>query len=151
MTRGVTRAGFDADLRQFKKRERVFNEVLDLREGHYLELKSDQRAAETGNVFVEYRQHGRPSGIAISECEWWTTEVVLDVFVTMRTARMKELARRAYRQGLLKAGGDFNAYDGILVPTFWLVTRHEFETPAELPDVGQEPLLVLKRPLLGSV
>lgn len=142
MTRGVARAGFDADLAFGKDRERVFREVLDLREGHFLELKSDQRAADTGNVFVEYSQHGRPSGIAITECSWWTTEVVGDVFVTQRMQRMKELARRAFRHpDRRRAGGDFNAYEGILVPTFWLVTQHDFERPPEL-DVpeGQEPL-----------
>ena len=141
MTRDLARAGFDADLQFGKERERVFREVLDLRTGHYLELKSDQRAADTGNVFIEYRQHGRPSGIAITACEWWTTEVVQDVFITMRTARMKELARRSYRVSeRRRQGGDYNAYDGILVPVPELVLQHDFELPPEVPGLEQEPL-----------
>jgi hypothetical protein len=142
VTRGIARAGFDADLAFGKARERRFREVLDLRAGHHLELKADQRAASTGNIFVEYRQHGRQSGIAITDCTWWTTEVVADVFVTQRTERLKELARRAYRDpGNRRAGGDYNAYDGILVPVFWLVVQHEFEQPAELDVLDdQEPL-----------
>lgn len=115
MADGLAREGFDIDLRFGQERELTFAEVLLIRDGHFLELKSDQRARSTGNVFVEYRQHGRPSGIATTDSHWWTVEVEDDVFVTMPTRRMRALASAAVKSGRKTMGGDGNAYEGALV------------------------------------
>lgn len=89
--------------------------------GHHLELKSDQKARETGKVFVEFKQHGRASGIATTQSQWWTVEVETDVFVTVKTERLKALAREAWKDPRnRKRGGDHDAYEGILVPVEWL-------------------------------
>lgn len=122
MADGIARAGFDVDLRFGQEREVAFSEVLVIRGGHYLELKSDQKASSTGNIFVEYRQHGRPSGISTTIAPWWTIEVLDNVFVTMRTDRLKALVKQAAKEPSRRVhGGDNNLYSGVLVPVEWLL------------------------------
>lgn len=114
------RPEFDIDLRFGQEREVTFAEVLMIRGGHYLELKSDRAARVTGNAFVEFKQRTGPSGIATSTAPWWTLEIDDDVFVTMRRERLHALARQAYNLNGEKAGGD-NGNVGVLVPVEWLV------------------------------
>jgi hypothetical protein len=122
MSEGRARSGWDIDLRFGQERETSLAECLMIRGGNHLELKSDQQACTTGNVFVEYRQHGRESGISVTKAHWWTIEVLPNVFVTMPTARMKALVKRAAAEpGRKTPGGDFNAYSGVLVPVVWLL------------------------------
>ena len=118
MADGIAREGFDIDLRFGQERETTFAEILMIRGGNHVELKSDQKAHVTGNVFVEYRQHGRESGIATTKAHWWTVEVLPDVFVTLPTSRMKALMKAV---GKRTSGGDYNAYRGCLVPVKYLV------------------------------
>lgn len=122
MADGVAREGFDIDLRFGQEREIRLAEVLLIRKGHHLELKSDQKAASTGNIFVEYRQHGRPSGISTTKAEWWTVEVLENTFVTLPVTRMRALVKLASEDRTRRIkGGDNNAYSGVLVPVEWLV------------------------------
>lgn len=36
-----------------------------------VEVKSDTRAAQTGNIAIEFACSGRPSGIAATKADWW--------------------------------------------------------------------------------
>lgn len=112
------RPQFDIDLRFGQSRELSFAEVLMIRGGHLLELKSDQKCASTGNVFVEYEQQGKPSGVRTTESHWWTTEVANNVFVTMPTETLLNLARLYWHTR--RPGGDNNNW-GVLVPVTDLV------------------------------
>jgi hypothetical protein len=118
MSDGLAREGFDKDLAFGESRESAFVQAITRAR---VEVKSDQKARSTGNVFIEYRQKGRPSGIATSEAEWWAIEVDDDVFITVRRSKLKALARQAIATGKHTAGGDFDEYDGALVPVVWLV------------------------------
>lgn len=118
MTTGLARAGFDIDLRDGEAREDALVHVfLKARVEH----KADFKAVDTGNVFIEYRQKGVPSGISVTEAEWWALELVGLGWFLVATERLKELAARAYREGLVKRGGDHNNYEGVLLPVEWLV------------------------------
>ncbi len=120
MAKGLARSGFDIDLRDGQAREDAFVHVfLKARVEH----KSDEKCRYTGNLFVEYEQHGRPSGIAVTEADWWATEFDDDSWVIIPTERMKELARRAVQEGRAAAGGDDDNYKGALVPIEWVVGR----------------------------
>lgn len=73
--------------------------------GARLEVKSDRRAQETGNVYVELFQRRagterwRPSGLSVTEAHAWAfvlnTEAGL--FVVVRTEALRQLARAIYR------------------------------------------------------
>lgn len=110
---------FDRDLAFGEERESAF--VQTLRDCK-VEMKSDQKTRVTGNVFIEFQQRGRPSGIATSAARWYHVEVEDDVWITMRTSALKALARQAIAVGRVKEGGD-NENVGALIPVEWLVRR----------------------------
>lgn len=89
--------------------------------GHRIELKTDHKAARTGNVFVEYQQPTGKSGIAKTEAEWWAFHLVGLGYCIVPTERLRALARQAYREGRKAHGGDYNRYLGVLIPVEWLV------------------------------
>ena len=119
MTQGKARSGFDVDLRDGEAREDAFvYTFLRARVEH----KSDEACRRTGNVFIEYRQKGRPSGIAVTTAERWAIEYDGDCWLVVPTPRLKAITRLAYRDPKKRVkGGDGNQYDGVLVPVEWLV------------------------------
>lgn len=125
MTNGPARAGFDLDLRHGQLREGALAEILSLRYGDRIEVKSDGRCRRTGRLFVEYEQKGRPSGIATTDAEWWAFEYYDDCWLVIPTIVLRRLARRALRAGLTALGGDDNLYRGALVPLDWLTSAME--------------------------
>ena len=118
MADGAARLGFDLDLRDGQATENRLLEVIQSGNG-LVEVKSDKMARQTGRVFVEESYRGRPSGITATEADWWAIEVDDDVFVLMRTERMRELAKR-FRP---VDGGDNDWSKGRLVPVEKLVVR----------------------------
>lgn len=118
MSEGLAREGFDIDLRHGEAREDAFVHVfLKARVEH----KSDDKCRKTGNLFVEFRQKGRPSGIQTTTADWWAFEYDRDCWLIVPTERLKAVARQAYKEGRIARGGDYNNYEGILVPIEWLV------------------------------
>ena len=121
MTEGLSRSGFDIDLREGEDRESAF--VKALREvGYLVEHKSDHLARKTGKVFIEYRQKGRPSGINVTTAHFWAIEFDANAWVVIETDRLRWLARKAWQDPLnRKTGGDHNLYEGVTVPVAELV------------------------------
>lgn len=118
MTQGLARSGFDKDLRDGEAREDAFVHVL-LKDK--VEHKSDERCKLTGNLFIEYKQKGRPSGIAVTQAHKWAFEFYPDCWLIVPTEIVKHLARIALAQGRTVKGGDGNNYEGVLLPIEWLV------------------------------
>jgi hypothetical protein len=95
-----------------------------------VELKSETWQWEkTGNLCVEYKCDGRPSGIARTEAHFWVHELLrgqrghekdlIRYIVPME--RMKELARRAIAEGRWRAGaGDGKRFHVALIPLIWM-------------------------------
>lgn len=121
MTAGLTRTGFDEDLKLGQEVEGQFAQVL-LASGENIEVKSDRRATSTGNIYVEVEYKGKPSGITKSTAEWWTYEIN-GRFITMRRLDLLALVERAMEEGRSRRGGDYNMTKGALVPVEWLVFR----------------------------
>jgi hypothetical protein len=117
MSDGVAREGWDLDLRHGLARESALVHLL-LRA--HVEVKSDGRCATTGNLFVEYRHQGRPSGIAVTTADRWAFEFDEDCRLIVPTDRLRAIARLAYRLGRISHGGDHNRSEGVLVPIVWL-------------------------------
>jgi hypothetical protein len=112
------RAGWDLDLRHGEAREDALVYVL-LRAK--VEVKSDAVCKTTGNVFVEFRCNGNPSGISTTTADWWAIECDEDVWLFMPTKRLKTVAARAYRAGMLARGGDGDVAEGVLIPVEWML------------------------------
>lgn len=118
MADGKARKGFDLDLRDGEAAENRLLEVI--RSGNGLvEVKADKLARQTGRVYVEEEYRGQPSGITSTEAEWWAIEVDDDVFVLMRTERLRTIARKHRKM----PGGDSDMSVGRLVPVEKLVKR----------------------------
>jgi hypothetical protein len=118
VTRGHSGAGFDLDLLEGQRREAaLWNLLIDAT----VEVKSDKKQRETGNVFIEFRQHGRPSGLAVSTARWWAIEFYPDCWVLLPRQRLRLIAIRAYRTFGPRKGGDFDEFEGVIIPVGWLV------------------------------
>jgi hypothetical protein len=106
-------------------RHAVFDGTRPLR----IELKSETwQWEQTGNICVEYRQNGEPSGIAITEADIWVHELRRNgdtlLWLMIPIPRLKELAREAYRQGRYhEGGGDGGRFCNVLIPLSWLGVR----------------------------
>jgi hypothetical protein len=130
MTAGQSRFGFDIDLAQGILKEGELGRILSLG-GSRIEVKTDYKAAQTGNVFVEYEQAGpptykpRPSGVAITVAEWWVTVLMnrdaVHCVLVNPTEYIKKVGRIALGKGMKAKGGDNDLYRGVLVPLGWLL------------------------------
>ena len=129
MAAGQAREGFDLDLLDGEMREGWLARILALHSGRYLELKTDHKCWDTGNLFVEFSQKGRPSGLATTTADWWAFEYsdgseFLDsrwLIVPRHVLRAKAAA--SYQAGHRVRGGDNNNYEGVLLPIRSLLTR----------------------------
>ena len=109
---------FDLDFRHGVAGEGM---LFDLIKNGKVEVKRDRESYRTGNVAVEITYRGEPSGIAVTEAEWWA--FVLDneigtphAIVIVPLWHLKYLAKRCAREGKLVMGGDDKASKMILIP-----------------------------------
>jgi hypothetical protein len=110
---------FDIQLSAAKIREQRLGELLA---GGKIELKAETwQWRRTGNICLEFRQNGRPSGIAVSEADVWIHRLNDDggrplVSLMFPLERVKALARWAYRRdGKRLGGGDRGEFDNVVV------------------------------------
>ena len=104
---------FDLDLAYGLSRESAF---LDILNADKVEVKSDRRAATTGNFFVEIESRGKASGIMTTEAQWWVQEIAeLGVFMMFPTEWFKRLVLTTMEKRGTIRGGDGNTSVGVLV------------------------------------
>lgn len=95
---------FDFDLKRGAVGEDLLDSVLGNLNGSSIEVKTDYRAAETGNVYIEcysYRTVNKadlkPSGISTSKADWWCfASPVGNGFVMIRLEDLKSLVTEYY-------------------------------------------------------
>lgn len=75
----------------------VEDTIRKLRDGATVEVKTDDRALETGHVYIEYECRGRPSGLRTTESQVWAFVLGEGVCLFLPTNTLMALARRAYR------------------------------------------------------
>jgi hypothetical protein len=103
---------FDIQLAQAKKDEMRFGDRL---EGRKFELKTERWLWErTGNIAIEFEQNGRPSGIAVTQADFWCHELArgdetLGYFL-FPVPRLKMLVEEAVKWGRWRQGGDRGEY-----------------------------------------
>jgi hypothetical protein len=117
---------FDLQLDQALVAERRLAEIFSSGKLEKIELKTETwQWEQTGNICIEYRQNGNPSGIAVTEADYWVHELRRDdqtlCYLMFPIERLKELARRAYREGRFhEGGGDGGRFCNILIPLSWV-------------------------------
>jgi hypothetical protein len=113
---------FDLQLSAALIHERRLAEIFAAAKIEKVELKSENWQWErTGNICIEYRQNGQPSGIAITEADYWVHELRRNdqtlVYLMFPVPRLKELARAAYAAGRYhESGGDGGRFCNVLIP-----------------------------------
>ena len=82
-----------------------------------IEVKSDRKTAETGNIYIEYWSRGKPSGIATSQSDFYVYKVAEDQAILISTSQLKKKLKQLVEEGKAKKdvrGGDNNTSLGIL-------------------------------------
>jgi len=108
---------FDVDLAKAKIRE---GELFKLFENKKLELKTDYIWQTSGNIAVEYKCNGKPSGIAVTEADMIVFELQKKdqqpIRIFYETEHLKKIARLWYKRGMRMKGGDNQLSEFVLIP-----------------------------------
>lgn len=111
-----------------------------------IEVKTERDTwATTGNVVFEYECRGKPSGIAITEADYWAHILRLGNVAhavhlwptgDLKTFLRKCITTQGYAGSRLTTGGDENASKVILVPiqSLWLITSATLPFARPNPD-----------------
>lgn len=112
---------FDLQLSQALINERRLAEIFEQGRIEKIELKSETwQWEQTGNICIEFRCDGRPSGISTTEADYWVHELRRDdetlLYLMFPVDRLKRLAREAYKRGRWRSGaGDDGRFDVVLL------------------------------------
>lgn len=113
---------FDLQLSQALINERRLADIFTAGKIEKIELKSETWQWErTGNICIEYRQDGRPSGIDATEADYWVHELKRDgdtlCYLMFPIDRLRKLAHAAYNDGRYReGGGDGGRFCNVLIP-----------------------------------
>ena len=109
---------FDLQLNAALINERRLAEIFSAAKIEKIELKSETWLWErTGNICIECRQNGEPSGIAVTEADYWVHELRREgktlCYLMFPTERLKELVLTVgrYHEG----GGDGGRFCNFLI------------------------------------
>ena len=109
------RPNFDLDLKFGQEKE---NELQEILHNEPLECKCDKRCIDTGNVFVEFEDRGKPSGISITKstfyafCLYKKEREKKQIWVLIPTELLKKLMKKYP----VKSGGDNWEARGHIIP-----------------------------------
>ena len=107
---------FKHDLKVGQLKEEALGEIFN---GSTIEVKYDQQAYNTGNIFVEYQSRGKPSGLSTTQAEYYCyvlSNDTGDTFHLMKTNMIKNKCRAYMKTKRDIVGGDSNTSKGILLP-----------------------------------
>jgi hypothetical protein len=113
---------FDMQLSQAHIDERRLGDIFTGATIAKIELKSESWLWErTGNICLEYRSRGEPSGIATTEADMWVHELKRGddtlCWIMFPAERLLELARHHYRLGHIRENaGDDGEQCVVLIP-----------------------------------
>ena len=77
-----------------------------------LEVKTDFRSRDTGNFFIEYCQYGKPSGIAITDADYYIINDTVD-YNLISFAKINRIIKRYDEVGKLRRV-EFKNSDGLI-------------------------------------
>lgn len=96
------------------------HEISQIFSNKKIEVKTDFMAQETGNIALEYESRGKPSGIAVTEADFYAYCLPLanfqNIIIFMEINELKRLAREYWSKGNIKKMGDENTSVSVLIP-----------------------------------
>ena len=75
-----------------------------------VEVKTDHRSRQTGNFFIEYSGYGKPSGLAITEADYYIINDTMNYYL-ITVSRLLRIIKRYDEVGKLKRV-QFSSPDG---------------------------------------
>ena len=83
------------------------------------EVKWDIMAAKTGNVAIEYESRSKPSGISVTQADYWIYKIQ-DEFYLIETIKIKEAISKGLFHRIVTGGdtGSFTRMYLVKVPNF---------------------------------
>ena len=120
------RKKFDLDLKKGLAIEAL---CLDILSNKTVEVKNERLASDTKHVAVEFKSFGKPSGIAVTEADYWCFVLGGDFkdncIIFIDTKALVKIARFYYNKGSITKGGDSMQSEMVLVPLIALTnTMH---------------------------
>ena len=108
---------FEYDLKFGQEGEGI---IADMFENKKIEVKRDNWVGRTGNIAIEYKSRGKPSGIATTQADYWIimfSKEYEDKFMfIIEIQRLKELTKKYFNKGSIKKMGDSNTSSAVLIP-----------------------------------
>lgn len=95
-----------------------------------VEVKTDRRAAETGNVAVEVSRRGEESGIKTTAAMWWAF-VLSDEVVLIRTKVLREAVRSGQFREVAAGDGHVTRVQLVPVEDLRRLSFHRIDRRAE--------------------
>lgn len=111
-----TNGNFEYDLKTGIIAEKYISNILSNKK---IEVKKDELAKKTGNVFVEYESRNKPSGIATTKADFYCFVISNENIIFVETNKLKELCKQKRLRKV--PGGDSNTSMGVLLPLEQLV------------------------------
>lgn len=105
---------FDLDLQLGQELEKQLEGILTGRV--VAEVKRDFAAKRTGNIAIEYKSRGKPSGIAVTKSKYWIIGIENGAVIIAETEKVKAIARHYLKLYGDKPMGDNDTSRGILIP-----------------------------------
>lgn len=113
---------FDLQLSQALQAERRLGEIFSTKKIEKIELKTETwQWEQTGNICIEYKFDGKPSGIAATEADYWVHELRRDnetlCYLMFPIDRFKQVAKHFYQIGNTRSkSGDGGKSEVVLIP-----------------------------------
>jgi hypothetical protein len=111
---------FDLQLSDALIDEKRLGDIFAAKKIEKIELKTEEWQWEkTGNICIEFRWRGAPSGIAITEADYWVHELTRSdntlCYLMFPIERLKELCRVAYKAGDVRFNVGDNGYSDVIL------------------------------------
>lgn len=104
---------FRYDLKLGQLGEKHLSNILS---NKLVEVKTDYKAHKTKNIYIEYQSRNRPSGISISESQFYAFVLSNETILLIETKKLKNLCRKYIGSDRDIKGGDNNTSKGIILP-----------------------------------
>ena len=133
------RKKFDIDLQYGEVRE---DKIADMLQNKKIEVKSERDLwQKTGNICIEYKSYGKPSGIDATESDYWFHNLCIgdDEYCTLvfNTATLKKIVKKLDSFKTV-SGGDHKASQMYLLNLQKLFSSDVIKAFKELEDEQEE-------------
>jgi hypothetical protein len=139
------RKKFDLDLQYGKVREKL---IADMLQDKKIEVKSERDMwARTGNIAIEYKSYGKPSGISATEADYWFHNLCIGdgIFATLvfPVESLKKIIDNLDYKKSVK-GGDNYASQMYLLNIQKLFSSDVIKAFKKEPDVSDKNVVSIK-------